>query len=119
MMNPPHPPSGESLLAQVRSLRVLGLDRTQRRTFLQGEATVYFFPTRSEPAIALIHLVGNRVRNGIISIKDIGGGVGDFLRFRTHSFAVAKTTGAVSLELFGGAFINPSLEALLIRHGFS
>ena len=115
------PPSPSRLprVSQLRALRDLGLDKAQRRTFLSGEATVYYFPTESAPAIAVLHWTEDCVRSGIIAIQDVGGGLTDLSRFRSKSFAVARAVGASSLELFGGALINKRLEALLLRQGFT
>ncbi len=115
----PSVPVGRPTRAQVQALHDLGLSRAQRRTFFQGLVTVYYFPSGSEPAIAVIHLAGDKVRSGIIDIHDVGGGLGDLARFRKRSLAVARAFGAARLELFGGAFINPRLEALLLRQGYA
>lgn len=109
---------GRLRLSQLRALRTLGLDRDQRRVFLSGAMSLYYFSTQSEPAIAIVQLVGSRLRSGIIDIRDVGGGVNDLVRFRTASQQVARAFGAAELELFGGAIINPRLEALLLRQGF-
>lgn len=61
----------------------------------------------------------DRLRNGIIDINDVGGGLGDLVRFRSRSVEVAMALGVSRVELFGAALINPKLEALLLRHGFT
>lgn len=110
--------SGRPRPSQVRSLRNLGLNRTQRRDFYRGDLVVFEFPTPSSPAIAAVQILGTRLRSGIISIRDVGGGVADFGRFRRQSLDAAKAFRLTELELFGGAIINPRLEAMLLRHGF-
>jgi hypothetical protein len=104
--------------ALVRALDGLGLEPSRFEGFLRGEAVVYQFPTWNEPGIALVQLVGNRLRSGIIEINDLGGGVMDFLGFRDRSERLARALAANELELFGGAVINRRLEDLLIRRGF-
>lgn len=106
-------------LSQVRALRDLGLNQAQRSAFFRAESVVFHFPTREEPAIAVAHLAGSRLRCGIISIRDVGGGVRDLGQFRDRCQAVARSFGASELELFGAAVINQRLQALLVRQGFA
>jgi hypothetical protein len=105
--------------AQVRALRALGIDRKRRRAFVQGEVVVFDLQTEGEPGIAVIQVVGKRIRSGIISIVDVGGGVSDLTRFRGQALDVARAFAANELEIYGGAIINQRLEALLLRQGFS
>ena len=121
MRNAPQlPPVGKvPLISHVRALRGLGLSREQRRVFYNGNVAVYYFPTKTEPAIAILHWIGDRIRSGIVSIHDIGSGFSDLARWRTQSFTVARCLGAKNLELFGAAVVNPRLEALLLKHGYN
>jgi hypothetical protein len=119
MTSPPTPGGRRLRLSQLRALRELGLDAPQRRAFLRGEVVLYYSPTRAEPAVAVAQLVGIRLRSGMIAIRDVGGGLGVLARFRTRSHAVARACGASEVELFGAAFINQRLEALLLRQGFA
>jgi hypothetical protein len=103
---------------EFHALQRLGLDPSQIEAFLRGDTVVYRLPTETDPGIAMIQWIGNRLRSGIIEINDIGGGVRDFSLFRHRSEAVARAFSANELELFGGAVINQRLESLLIRRGF-
>jgi hypothetical protein len=102
----------------VQALEDLGIDLEQVEAFLRGNAIVYPLPTESDPGIAMIQRVGNRLRSGIIEINDVGGGVKDFLLFRARSEVLARALGAMELELFGAAVINQKLETTLLRGGF-
>ena len=104
--------------ALTQALNGLGLEPSRFEAFLRFEAVVYQFPTWSEPGIALVQLVGNRLRSGIIEINDLGGGLKDFLGFRDRSERLARALAVNELELFGGAVFNRRLEDLLIRRGF-
>jgi hypothetical protein len=104
---------------QRQALQDLGLDREQQKAFLQGKAVIYTFPRKTGPAIAFIQKVGSRLRSGLISLSEEGGGFEALARFRGKSRALAMTFAADQLELFGGAVINQRLEDILIRHGFT
>jgi hypothetical protein len=106
------------VVSQVRILRDLGLDRAQRRKFFLGEAVVYILRSGGGSGIGMVQLVQERLRSGIISISNVGGGLGDLRRYRDRSIALANAVQAREIELFGAAVVNPRLEALLLRQGF-
>ncbi len=112
--------SGVPRLAQVRSLRDLGVDRAARRAFFAGRAVLFSLPTTGgEPILGAVQYGSGRLRCGIISIRALSGeGASAFARFRQQSLAVARAFGASELELFGGAIVNPRIEAMLLRQGF-
>jgi hypothetical protein len=64
-------------------------------------------------------MVGSRLRSGIITLREKGGGFGVLAKFRAKSRSMARVFSADELELFGGAVINHRLESILLRHGFT
>ncbi len=59
---------------------------------------VYKLSTEGDPGIAMVQMTGSRLRSGIIEINDPGGGLKDFLFFRTRSRAVAQALNLIELE---------------------
>ncbi|MDY7233034.1 RHS repeat-associated core domain-containing protein [Hyalangium rubrum] len=107
-------------LAQVRALRNLGVNREGRRAVFEGKQAAFTQPTKKGDAtIGSVQIIGPRLRSGIISVHNTnGGGLSAFTRFRSTSQTVAKSFGLKELELYGGAVINPKIEAMLTKFGF-
>ena len=103
--------------AQSAALKDLGLTEGDITAFLEGKFVVYYLPTGSDPAIALIQKSGARLRSGIYVIRDPGGGVKTLARFRGQSRKVAKLFCLNELELFGVAVTNEKLETMLALSG--
>ncbi len=101
-----------------QALRDLGLELSEIEKFSRGESVVYKLRTQSDPGIAMIEFIGDRLRSGIIEINDPGNGLKNFLRFRDRSLDLAIELGASELEIFAAVIINRRLEALLVRRGF-
>jgi hypothetical protein len=109
-------------LAQVRALRDLGLSRAERRTFFEGREAQIILPTRGgDPIYGVAQLIGNRFRSGILSMHTYEpmAGVRAFATIRNRSLAAARALGATELEMMGIAVINPKIESLLLRRGFT
>ncbi|MCC6973160.1 MAG: PD40 domain-containing protein, partial [Anaerolineae bacterium] len=108
-------------LSQIRALKNMGLDRIDRRFFLEGEAIYYQMPTRGgDPIEAMIHLRGSRLESAIFSIKDLsGGGAEEFGHWRELSRRTARALGVDELQLTGIAVINPRLELMFRRLSFT
>ena len=102
----------------VQALLDLGLDLSQIERFARGEEVTYCLPTETDPGIAMIDRIGDRLRSGVLEIDDPGGGHRDLTGFRDRSQAVAIALGVSELELFGGAVINERIEQILLRRGF-
>lgn len=103
---------------QADALEALGLAGDQQDAFCGGEEVVFFFPTQKEPGIGVIQLAAERLRCGIVSVKDAGGGLMSLARFRANSFRVARAFQRKELELFGAAVVNPRFAELLQRQSF-
>lgn len=103
---------------QVNVLLDLGVKFDQIPEFVGGRPVVYGLPTESEPGVAIVQMVGSRLRSGIVTIKDPGGGLKTFVRFRGRSVRVAAQFGLTELELFGAAITNDELREILLRQGY-
>jgi hypothetical protein len=78
----------------------------------------YYFPTESEPGVAIVARTGTRLLSGVFIINDPGGGVKSLARFRARSFAVAKAFGMAEVEFFGAEVRNTKLANIVLSHGF-
>jgi RHS repeat-associated protein len=108
-------------LSQVRALRALGVDKAARRAFFQGEPVGVALPTAGgKPTVGYVQLRGRLLRAGIGSIEDrTGGGLKAFFDFRASARQLGRTLGAQELELSGALVVNPRIEAMLLRQGFT
>jgi RHS repeat-associated protein len=108
-------------LAQVRALRVLGVNKADRRAFFAGQPVRVTVPTAGgKPTVGYVQLRGQRLRAGIVSIEDrTGGGLKGFLDFRGSARQLSRELGARELELSGALVVNPRIEAMLLRQGFT
>lgn len=68
-------------------------------------------------AVAILTPEG-RLRVGIYTIKHVGGGLLDFLRFDSLAQATARTLGLEDVEILGLEITCPRLQAVLERGGF-
>jgi hypothetical protein len=100
------------------ALADVGIPAGRVAAFLRGETVVVTGAGADPVGIAVLQRVGTRLRCGIVSIRDPGHGHVTMLRFRGRCHALAARLGAVELELFGVAVINPKLEQVLLRRGF-
>jgi hypothetical protein len=107
--------SNQCTAPQRAALLELALREEDVAAFVEGIMVVYYLPTESEPAVAVVQKSGARLRSGIVAIKDPGGGIKTLARFRGRSRAVAKAFQLRELELFGAAIINDRLELILAR----
>lgn len=103
---------------QAAALGALGLDADQFESFALGLEIVFYFPTQSDPGIALAQWQSERIRCGIFSIDDPGGGLITLMQFRSNAQRLASAFEAEELELFGAALLNDKLRELLIRRSF-
>ena len=60
-----------------------------------------------------------RLRIGIYTIRNVGGGLLDFLNFELEAKALARAIGATELEIMGIEVTNPRLRAVLESGGFT
>jgi hypothetical protein len=58
------------------------------------------------------------LRVGIYTIRNVGGGLRDFLTFESRAQAAAAAVGAKELELMGVEITHAKLRAVLERGGF-
>jgi hypothetical protein len=107
---------------QIRAeLKDLGLSGGQAEELLNGGGIAHELPSAGggDATIIGMKLEGGQLSSGIISIKNTSGNaLRDFAQFRGYSRNVARALGASEMELFGGAIINPEIQAMLTRLGF-
>ena len=60
-----------------------------------------------------------RLRVGLYTIKNEGGGLADFMTFEAKAQAAARALGAKELEILGIAINNPKLRSVLEGGGFT
>jgi hypothetical protein len=89
---------------QENALVALGVNKEQISALLSGRAVVYSLPTEGDPGIAIVQIIGSRLRSGVVAIKDPGGGLKTLARFRGRSNSVARLLSLTELELFGAAY---------------
>ena len=107
-------------LSKIRTLRELGVDKANRRDFLQGTGVEFQFPTLGgDDVFGLVKLGKNRLQSTIFTIKNESGtGARAFFKFRDLSLEIARKFGASELELRGMAINNPNIKSMLKRKGF-
>jgi len=104
---------------QAQALGIFDLTSDQVLAFCNGIQVVCELQTQSQPGIAILQLADDRVRCGIFLIHDPGGGLLTLTRFKGNAGRLAQAFDKSKLELFGATVLNPELERLLRRQGFT
>ena len=106
--------------AQVGALKSLGVDRTGRRAFLNGEIVSLESRSASGGVYGFVQNVDGRLTSQLFSIadKNTSSAVRGFLKFRDDSIALARASGVSTLELQGGSVVNPRVARFLSEQGF-
>jgi hypothetical protein len=108
--------SGEARIALER----LGIGEAQLRSLSEGSPVAFNLSGASESTVTVAQFTPEgRLRVGIYTIKNEGGGLGDFLTFELRAQVAAKAIGATELELMGIEGTNPKLRAVLELGGFT
>lgn len=95
-----------------------GLSSEQIGRLAAGEEVAFDFPAEIPVGIAIVQVLPDLLRCGIVEINYPGGGLATLLRFRSRSFELARILGIKRVELFGMAIINPQLRELFVRQSF-
>lgn len=96
----------------------VGLSNEQIERIAAGNEVAFDFPAEIPVGIALVQVLPDLLRCGILEINFPGGGLAALLRFRARSFELARILGIRRVELFGMAIINPQLRELFLRQSF-
>jgi hypothetical protein len=97
----------------------LGVGEAQLPGLAVGKPVAFVLAGAAEGTIAVAQVTAEgRLRVGIYTIKNVGGGLGDFMVFQAKAQAAARALGAKELELLGIEVTNPRLRAVLERGGF-
>lgn len=99
-------------------LASVGLSIEQIERLSSGKEVAFDFPAEIPVGIALVQVLPDLLRSGIVEINYPGGGLAALLRFRSRSFELARMLGIKRVELFGMAVINPQLRELFVRQSF-
>jgi hypothetical protein len=84
-----------------------------------GQPVAFILSGAAEGTVTVAQLTAEgRLRVGICTIRNVGGGLGDFMIFEARAQAAARALGAKELELLGIEVTNPKLQAVLERGGF-
>jgi hypothetical protein len=110
-----------SLSAEARiALGGLGVGESQLQVLAAGEPVAFTLSGAAEGTVTVAQLTAEgRLRLGIVTIKNVGGRLIDFMTFEAKAQAVARALGAKELELLGIEINNPKLRAVLERGGFT
>lgn len=85
-----------------------------------GRPVAFTLSGAAEGTVTVAQLTAEgRLRVGIYTIKNVGGGLVDFMTFEARAQAAARAVGAKELELLGIEVTNPKLQAVLERGGFT
>jgi hypothetical protein len=116
-----NPPSARAFSEKARmALELLGVGETQLQSFAEGQPIAFNLSGATESPVTVAQFTREgRLRVGIYTIKNEGGGLGDFLTFESRAQAAARAIGATELELMGVEVTNLKLRAALERGGFT
>jgi hypothetical protein len=102
------------------ALMRLGLGEIQIAALAEGKSVAFTLSGAAEGTVAVSQLTPQgRLRVGIYTIKNEGGGLADFMTFEAKARAAAKALGANELEVLGVAINNARLKATLEAGGFT
>jgi hypothetical protein len=108
--------SAEARLA----LNLLGMGESEQQGLAAGKPVAFTLQSAAEGTVSVAQLTAEgRLRLGIYTIRNVGGGLSDLLSFEARAQAAARALGARELELLAIEVTNPRLEAVLKRGGFT
>jgi len=115
------PGEGPALTEEARAgFQRLGFTGAQLRALVEGRPTAFILAGAAEGTTCIAHLLPNgRLRIGIYTMRNVGGGLLDFLTFETAAQVAAREIGATEVELLGVEITNDRLRASLERGGFT
>jgi hypothetical protein len=99
-------------------LAEFSVDLEKSARFLSGEQVLVTLRSEGSPGIAVIQRSAERVRCGVFSIRDPGGGFLTLARFKANAVRLAKAFDCREVELFGAVITNDRLREMLLRQGF-
>jgi hypothetical protein len=98
----------------------LGMGESHLLDLAVGEPVAFILSGAAEGTIAVAQFTAEgRLRVGIYTIKNVGGGLDDFMMFEARAQAAASALGAKELELIAIEITNPQLRSVLERGGFA
>jgi hypothetical protein len=114
-------PSARVFSEEARTaLERLGIGATQFLSLSEGKPVAFNLAGAAESIVTIAQFTPERrLRVGIYTIKNEGGGLGDFLTFESRTQVAAKAIGATEVERMGIEVTNPKLRAVLERGGFT
>jgi hypothetical protein len=104
--------------ARVAFLK-LGLSENQLPDLMAAKPVAFYLSGASKGLVAVVQIAGRRLRSGIYTIDNKGGGLRDFATFETNSRVAAFSLKMLELELMGIDVYNPLLRAALVNGGFT
>lgn len=106
--------------AQRKALLSLGVPEADLERVARGEEVVVTRPTRAgHDTIGTVQLAEDHVKSTILSVHHEGEGRRAMAQLRSDAMDVARAFGRTEIELGGAAVVNPRVEGLLKRQGFS
>jgi hypothetical protein len=108
------------LTSQAKTaLRRFGLSRSQFPDFEAGKPVAFYLRKADPGTIVVIQMKQEaRLRAGVYTIRDPGGGLADFLIFEANARRSARALGAEELEILAIEVTNKTLKAVLEGGGF-
>lgn len=98
----------------------IGMGEWQVEGLAAGKSVAFTLSGAAEGTVAVAQLTAwGRLRIGIYTMKNVGGGLLDFMTFEAAVQAAARALNAKELELLGIEVTNPKLQAVLERGGFT
>jgi hypothetical protein len=108
--------SAEAILA----LRRLGLEEGQVQDLAKGKPIAFNLAGAAEGTICVACLpTDDRLQIGIYTIKNVGGGLPDFMTFDARSRSAAIALGVKEVETMGIEVTHLEMRAVLERGGFT
>lgn len=96
-----------------------GMEDAQIQALSQGRPVAFNLSGAAEGTVVVAQVTPKgRLRIGIYTIQNVGGGLLDFVNFDLQAQAVAKAIGTTEVELMGIEITNPKLRAALETGGF-
>ncbi len=114
-------PNAKVLSEEARiALGLLGIGEGQLQSLAEGKPIAFNLSGAAESTVTVAQFTPEgKLRVGIYTIKNEGGGLNDFLAFESRAQAAARAIGATELELMGVEITNLKLRAALERGGFT
>jgi hypothetical protein len=107
-------------LKVIEAVGRLGISEPQMSALFDGIPVAFQVSGAADGTLAIAQLIQTaRLRAGIYTIRNEGGGLTDFITFESRARAAAKAVGALELELMGIEITNANLRAALELGGFT